>query len=255
MSISGREPSQAAPQRSEQLAQTVNVAYNLDAVREQIGEAASRAGRSPQEITLVAVSKTKPAALVRQAMAAGQVDFGENLVEEAWAKFADPAASMSGYRLHLIGPIQSRKAGLAIACRPALIHAVDRVKILHRLERFAGQAGLIVDVLLEVNVSGEASKFGFAPESLWPALDDILSLSNVRVGGLMTVPPYDPDPERTRPYFAALRQLRARLAERRPEADWRHLSMGMSHDFTVAIAEGATIVRVGAAIFGERAAP
>ncbi|MCS6843690.1 MAG: YggS family pyridoxal phosphate-dependent enzyme [Caldilineales bacterium] len=237
----------------------VDVATNLAQVRERMAAAARRAGRSLDEVTLVAVTKTKPPALIRQAMAAGQLDFGENLVEEAWAKFLDPAnpdavgAAGAAFRLHLIGPIQSRKAALAVACRPILIHAVDRLKIARRLDRFAAEAGLAaLDVLLEVNVSGEASKFGYSPESIWGEVEAILALPHVRIRGLMTVPPYDPDPEAARPHFAALRRLRDRLAARWPEADWRHLSMGMSHDFEVAIEEGATLVRVGTAIFGPR---
>lgn len=247
--------------RTEEAAVTVgiDVAANLARVREQIAAAAARAGRSPGEITLVAVTKTKPPALIRQALAAGQLDFGENLVEEAWAKFWDPAnpeavaAVGTPFRLHLIGPIQSRKAVLAVACRPVLIHAVDRLKIARRLDRFAAEAGIpALDVLLEVNVSGEASKFGYSPESIWGEVEAILALPYVRIRGLMTVPPFDPDPEAARPHFAALRRLRDRLAARWPEADWHHLSMGMSHDFPVAIEEGATLVRVGTAIFGPR---
>lgn len=246
-------------------AQQVDVAGNLDRVRQRIAAAAARAGRSPDEIVLLAVSKNQPLNLVRQAIAAGQRDFGENLVEEAWQKFVDPGSAASltgalpaallpdpGVRLHLIGPIQSRKAPRAVACRPALIHAVDRLKIAERLNRFAGEAGLALDVLLEVNISGEASKFGFSPDGLWQAVDSLLTLPHLRVAGLMTIPPENPDPENARPYFAALRRLRDRLAERYPSVAWRHLSMGMSHDFEAAIAEGATIVRVGTAIFGPR---
>lgn len=245
--------------------QQVDVAGNLDRVRERLAAAAARAGRQPEDITLLAVSKKMPLSLVRQAIAAGQRDFGENLVEEAWQKFANPSSASSlvgaqhatlladlDVRLHLIGPVQSRKAALAVACRPTLVHAVDRLKIAQRLSRFAGEAGLALDVLLEVNISGEASKFGFSPDSLWRSVDSLLALPHLRVAGLMTIPPEDPDPERVRPWFAALRQLRDRLAECYPGVAWRHLSMGMSHDFEAAIAEGATIVRVGTAIFGPR---
>ena len=245
--------------QGEQLPPAPNVAANLRRVREQLAAAASRSGRAAEEITLVAVSKTKPVALVQAALAAGQRDFGENLVEEAWAKFADPdtASSLASrgvpeVRLHLIGPIQSRKAALAVACQPVLLHALDRMKIARRLDRFAANAGLTLEVLLEVNLAGEASKFGFAPEELREAMDGLLGLDHVRVRGLMTIPPYDPDPEAARPYFIQLRQLQERLATAYPEADWRHLSMGMSHDFALAVEEGATIVRIGTAIFGER---
>ncbi len=240
---------------------TIDIAANLAQVRERMAAAARRAGRSLDEITLLAVSKTHPVGLIEQALTAGQRDFGENRVEEAWAKFADPDSPESlasrlktadRPRLHLIGPIQSRKASLAIACRPTLIHAVDRLKIAARLDRLAGEAQLVQEVLLEVNVAGEASKFGFSPEAVQRDAGVILVLPWLRVRGLMTIPPYEPDPEAARPYFVALRRLRDQLAQHHPQADWRALSMGMSHDFEVAIEEGATIVRVGTAIFGTR---
>lgn len=233
----------------------MELADNLVRVRERIERAALNAGRDSGEITLVAVSKTHPAAAVQAALAAGQCDFGENLVEEAWSKFAAPDAPLAGQpaaRLHLIGPIQSRKAALAVACRPVMIHAVDRLKIASRLDRFAAEAGLTLDVLLEVNVSGEESKFGFTPAGLQRDVDALLSLPNLNVSGLMTIPPYDPDPELARPHFAALRALHETLIAQHGAARWRHLSMGMSHDFEVAISEGATLVRVGTAIFGAR---
>jgi hypothetical protein len=240
---------------------TIDIAANLAWVRERMAAAAGRAGRAPDEITLLAVSKMHPVELVEQAMTAGQRDFGENLVEEAWAKFGDPGSAESlaarldaagRPRLHLIGPIQSRKAALAVACRPALIHAVDRLKIAVRLDRFAAEAGLVQDVLLEVNVAGEASKFGWTPDGVRQEAAAVLGLPHLRVAGLMTIPPYEPDPEAARPHFAALRRLREDLTQRFPQADWRCLSMGMSHDFEAAIEEGATIVRVGTAIFGTR---
>lgn len=241
--------------------ETIDIAANLAQVRERMAAAAVRAGRAPHEVTLLAVSKTHPSALIEQALAAGQRDFGENLVEEAWAKFADPGSptALAGRmddatrpRLHLIGPIQSRKAALAVACQPALIHAVDRRKIAVRLDRAASEAAMTLDVLLEVNVAGEASKFGFTPDAVLVEAAALLALSHLRVRGLMTIPPYEPDPEAARPHFAALRRLQGQLAQRYPQADWDHLSMGMSHDFEVAIEEGATIVRVGTAIFGTR---
>ena len=232
-----------------------DVAANLAQVRERIARAARSSGRDPQKITLVAVSKTHPATAVQAALAAGQRDFGENLVEEAWNKFVasdSPLAGGTEARLHLIGPIQSRKAVLAVSCRPVLVHSVDRLKIASRLDRFAAEAGLVLDVLLEVNVSGEESKFGFTPAGLQRDVEALLSLPNLNVSGLMTIPPYDPDPELARPHFAALRALQETLAAQYGAARWRHLSMGMSHDFEVAISEGATLVRVGTAIFGTR---
>ena len=239
----------------------IDIAANLAQIRERMAAAAARAGRSPDEIMLLAVSKTHPVALIEQALAAGQREFGENLVEEAWAKFADPGSptalagridAASQPRLHLIGPIQSRKAALAVACQPVLIHAVDRLKIAVRLDRAASEAAVTLDVLLEVNVAGEASKFGFTPDAVLGAAAAILALPSLRVRGLMTIPPYEPDPESARPHFAALRRLQGELAQRYPQTDWGHLSMGMSHDFEAAIEEGATIVRVGTAIFGTR---
>ena len=246
---------------SEDVNNTVDIAANLAQVRERMAAAAQRVGRSPDEITLLAVSKTHPVELIEQALAAGQRDFGENLVEEAWAKFADPGLptslvsrlnAASQLRLHLIGPIQSRKAALAVACRPALIQAIDRQKIAMRLDRFAGEAGLTLDVLLEVNVAGETSKFGFAPDAVRRDAEAILALPRLRVCGLMTIPPYEPDPEAARPHFVALRRLQGELAQRYPQADWRHLSTPLRPALRVAIEEGATIVRVGTAIFGTR---
>ena len=239
-----------------------DIAANLAEVRARLDRAARQAHRSAEEITLVAVTKTKPVSLIRAALAAAQLDFGENRPEDAWAKFADPDSpealsnlvpeGRAAYRLHLIGPIQSRKVALAVACRPVLIHSLDRLKIARRLERFAAEADLILPVLLEVNIAGEASKFGFRPDALLASAGELLALPHVKVQGLMTMPPYDPDPETARPFFVQLRRLRDQLAARYPAADWHHLSMGMSHDFEVAVEEGATIVRVGTAIFGER---
>ncbi len=229
------------------------IAENLERVHERILRAAQRAGRKPETITLVAVTKTHPWAYVAAALAAGQHDFGENRPEEAHAKFIEnPQAAGKPFRLHLIGPIQSRKAKIALACHPVLIHSIDRVKIAHKLNALAQAQGVILDALLEVNVSGEPTKHGWSPQALRAELPELLTLTHLRFHGLMTIPPYDPDPEAARPYFVALRQLRDDLAKTFPQADWSHLSMGMSHDFEVAIAEGATLVRVGTAIFGPR---
>ncbi|NOX60584.1 MAG: YggS family pyridoxal phosphate-dependent enzyme [Chloroflexi bacterium] len=230
------------------------IAENLQRVRERMQAAARRAGRDPAHITLVAVTKTHPRAYIDAALAAGHLDFGENRPEEAYAKFVEqttPAGSPSP-RLHLIGPIQSRKAKIAYACHPALIHSIDRLKIARKLSNLAQANGRALDALLEVNISGEASKHGFAADQLRQVLPEILALPGLRIHGLMTIPPLDPNPEAARPFFAALRSLRDELALAYPQADWSHLSMGMSHDFEVAIEEGATIIRVGSAIFGPR---
>ena len=229
------------------------IAENLARVRERMSRAAEGARRNPEDVILVAVSKTHPWSYVAAALAAGQVDFGENRPEEAYEKFfGSPHPELPVARLHLIGPIQSRKDRLAFDCRPALIHSVDRLKIAHRLNELTQETGQSLDVLFEVNISGEISKSGFSPAELASAAPELLSLPGLRSHGLMAIPPFDPDPETARPHFVALRRLRDALAGAHPQADWSQLSMGMSDDFEVAIAEGATIVRVGSAIFGPR---
>lgn len=246
----------------------MTIAENLRQVRARMAEAAQRAQRSPDETTLVAVSKTKPLALIAETAAAGQVDFGENRVEELWEKAeAAAAAGLDQIRWHAIGTIQSRKAKLALGppaveSQPGkgaicLIHAVDRPKIAQRLSRLAADNDQQLDVLLEVNVSGEASKHGFSPASLVDALPALLNLPALRYCGLMTMAPYVHDAEEVRPLFRELRILLEELRHAFPPAQfprvaWKHLSMGMTSDFEVAIEEGATIVRVGTAIFGHR---
>ena len=236
---------------------TLSIAQRLADVRERIARAAARAGRSPEDITLVAVSKGHPPEAVVEAYRLGVRDFGENRVEEAEPKIAAVREMLTArgeaadIRWHLIGHIQSRKAKRAV-WPYVLVHSVDRLKIARRLDRFAGDVGRILPVLLEVNVSGEATKFGFSPQEVLDVAGEILALPNLRIEGLMTMAPFVADPEEVRPVFAALRQLRDELAARYPEADWHHLSMGMTNDFEVAIEEGATIVRIGTAIFGPR---
>ncbi len=243
----------------------MTIAENLRQVKARMAQAAQRAERAPEEVTLVAVSKTKPLSLIAETAAAGQVDFGENRLEELCQK-ADAAAQsgLNGIRWHAIGTIQSRKAKLALraAAQPdsgqlCLIHAVDRPKIAQRLSRLAAQNNLSLDVLLEVNVSGELSKHGFSPVSLLTALPSLLDLPALRYRGLMTMAPFVPDAEQVRPCFRQLRRLLNDLRhnfppDQNPQATWQHLSMGMTNDFEVAIEEGATIVRVGTAIFGHR---
>lgn len=242
------------------------IARSLAQVRERIAEACLRAGRSPHDVTLVAVSKTFPAPAILEAVAAGQRDFGENRVEEALTKIeqiGEPTGEPSdGIRWHLVGHVQSRKARLA-AGRFHLIHSVDSLKLATRLNNACQLTGVRQSVLLECNVSGEASKDGF-PLAGWernlPILEafvrdvaEILALPYVRVVGLMTMAPIVEDPDQARPVFASLRALRSALNERFPAAGLHHLSMGMTDDFEAAIAEGATIVRIGRAIFGSRA--
>ena len=263
----------------------MTIAENLRQVRARMAGAAQRAQRSPDEITLVAVSKTKPLALIAETAAAGQVDFGENRVEELWEKSeAAAAAGLDQIRWHAIGTIQSRKAKLALgnfekramssekrvkgrrslsplssplSPRVVLIHAVDRPKIAQRLSRLAAENDQQLDLLLEVNVSGEASKHGFSPAGLLKNLPALLNLPALRFCGLMTMAPYVHDAEEVRPLFRQLRTLLQELRRTFPpaqfqQATWQHLSMGMTSDFEVAIEEGATIVRVGTAIFGHR---
>lgn len=235
----------------------MTVADNLRQVRARMAQAARRAQRSPDEITLVAVSKTKPLALIAETAAAGQLDFGENRLEELWEKTdAAAQAGLDTIRWHAIGAIQSRKTKMALGPF-VLIHAVDRLKIARRLSRQAAAAGQTLDLLLEVNVSGEESKHGFSPASLMAEAPDLLDLPALRYRGLMTMAPLVEDPEETRPHFRKLRRLLAELrrtypAAQHPQATWEHLSMGMTNDFEVAIEEGATIIRVGTAIFGHR---
>lgn len=225
---------------------------NLTHVRTRIATAASAAGRQPVDITLVAVSKTKPMAAIAAAYQAGQRDFGENRLEELWPKVeAAQGLGLTEIRWHLIGNIQSRKTAQAVGPF-ALIHSVDRDKIAQRLSRDAEAAGCVLSILLEVNVSGEESKHGFTPDELLATAGDLLARPGLRIQGLMTMAPLVDDAELTRPVFRRLRELRDQLQDRYPTGDWRQLSMGMTNDFAVAIAEGATMVRIGSAIFGSR---
>ena len=252
------------------------IAHALQRVRERIDAAAWRAGRSTAEIALIAVSKTFPVAAVLQAAAAGQADFGENRVEEALPKVKAVEAAGAQLRWHLIGHLQSRKVRDAIG-HFDLIHSVDSLKLAaaidRRLAMLRAQSPIshppsplpdFQSILLECNVSGEESKSGFAVagwESGGPAFDafvqdveKIVSLPHLRVRGLMTIAPIVTQPEQARPYFAGLRALRDALHRRFPQSGWEHLSMGMTDDFEAAIAEGATLLRIGRAIFGERSA-
>jgi hypothetical protein len=228
------------------------IASNLGAVHGRIQAAAQRVGRRSGEITLVAVSKTKPMRAILAAYAAGQRDFGENRVEELWEKVKlAEQLGLTEIRWHLIGSIQSRKTDQAVGPF-ALVHSVDRVKIAERLSRDAQAAGSVLSVLLEVNVSGEESKHGFSPDELCSAAAHLCRLPGIRIHGLMTMAPLVAEPEETRPIFRGLRALRDRLRLLQPGDFWQQLSMGMTNDFEVAIEEGATLVRIGSAIFGER---
>jgi pyridoxal phosphate enzyme (YggS family) len=228
---------------------------NLRAVQKRIAAAAGRAGRDPAEITLVAVSKTQSPQTIRIAYDLGLRDFGENRVGEAEAKVDRVPNDITW---HMIGHIQSRKANRVMPLF-SVIHSVDSVKLARRLDRLGVEGAEPTPVLLEFNVSGEASKYGFDAErwaedaeqwsTVLAAVEQILTLPHLRVQGLMTMAPIVTNPEDARPVFVRLRQLRDGLAEAFPRVEWRHLSMGMTDDFEVAIEEGATLVRVGRAIF------
>lgn len=226
------------------------IAANLGSVRSRIDQAARRVGRDPADVLLIAVSKTFDADCVRAARAAGQRDFGENKVQEALQKIADLADKE--IRWHLIGHLQSNKAKKA-ATGFHCIHSVDSLELVSKLDAAAADQGVSPEILVQVDLAGEATKFGAPADRARRVLDAALAARAVRVTGLMLIPPWNEDQEQTRPWFAKLRALRdAWLAEGIPAAALRHLSMGMSHDFEAAIEEGATLVRVGTAIFGKR---
>ncbi len=224
-----------------------SIAERLSTIRERLRSAADRAGRDPAGIELMAVSKTFPAAAVQEAIEAGQTLFGENRVQELLAKAPVLPAHL---RWHLIGPLQSNKVR-KILPHAEVIQSLDSIDIARHIQRIAGELDLRVRVYLEVNIGGEASKHGFDPEVLKALLDELLSFDRLRIEGVMGIPPYADDPEETRPHFAALRELRDDL-QTRCGLPLPALSMGMSHDFEIAIEEGSTLIRVGTAIFGGR---
>ncbi len=218
-------------------------------VRMQVAEATARSGRSAEEITIVAVSKTVPVERIALAYELGLKVFGENRVQEARPKIA--VLQYPLLRWHLIGHLQTNKVARAVELFD-LIQSVDSLRLAEALEQKAAARERTVSVLLQVNVSGEASKEGVSPEALPALAEAVLRLPHLRVQGLMTIAPYTSDPEEDRPVFRGLRELRDALRQRFPQGSWEALSMGMSHDFQVAIEEGATLVRIGRALFGER---
>ena len=229
---------------------TVNeeVARRLAAIRQRIARAAERAGRDPESVALVGASKRQPPERLRAAREAGLRIFGENIVQEA----EEHRRIVSDAEWHLLGPLQSNKAKRAVELFTT-VHSVDRLKIARALDRHAGAAGVTLDCFLEVNVGEEESKSGFSPRGLREQVAPIAALENLRVLGLMAIPPLPENPEDSRPWFVALRQLSDRLAERPEWPDWPgRLSMGMSADFEVAVEEGASHVRVGSELFGQR---
>lgn len=223
------------------------VAENLERVRVEIAQAAEKSGRSPADIELVAISKTHEAEKVRAALDAGQGIFGESRVQEARAKI--PLLPSSA-RWHFVGRLQKNKIRHALPLFE-LFHSVDSLELAREMNRIADEEGLHPRVLLEVNVAGEGSKIGFAPDSLREKMEMLLQLPRLTIEGLMTIPPLAPEAEDSRKCFVSLRELRDQI-EKEVGAQLRQLSMGMSDDFGVAIEEGATLVRVGTAIFGKR---
>jgi pyridoxal phosphate enzyme (YggS family) len=227
-----------------------DIASNIAIVRERIAAAARAAGRAPDEVRLLAVSKTFSADHVRAAYAAGQHDFGENKVQEGLQKRDETAELEISW--HLIGHLQSNKVKKA-APAFAAIHAIDSVDLLRRVDQAAGEQGAAPEIYIQVDLAGETTKFG-APEADVPGIARAaVECRAARLKGLMLLPPWFDDPEQARPYFRRLRDLRDRLVvDGIDRSHLRELSMGMSHDFEVAIQEGATLVRVGTAIFGKR---
>ena len=234
----------------------MSVAENIAGVRERIDQAARRVGRNPEEITLMAVSKTFPPQPIREAYKAGLRVFGENRVQEFTGK-SDALRDLAGAEWHLIGHLQSNKANKAAELFSA-VDSIDSVKLAEKLNAAAERLGKTLSVLIEVNVGGEEAKSGIDPQSheLDAILESASQFHNLNVRGLMTIPPFTDDPEGARPYFRQLRELRDRISARSlPHIEMAILSMGMSHDFEIAIAEGSTCVRVGTGIFGERPKP
>lgn len=228
------------------------IAARTNAVRARIALAAHRGNRLANEITLVAVSKTHPAETVAAAVTAGLQHFGENRAEDAGPKAAQVARLLpdAAVTWHMVGHVQGRKA-VDVLRWASLVHSIDSLKLAEKFNRLCEAGGRRLAVLLEVNVSGEAAKYGIAPSDLPAAVDAVAALPNLDLRGLMTMAPLSEDPELARPTFAGLRELLHDQARRRPDLTLDQLSMGMTDDFEVAVEEGATIVRIGRAIFGD----
>lgn len=229
---------------------------NFQRVSDLINETALAAGRNPEDVQLVVVTKTHPVETIRAVVQAGATQLGENRVEEAEEKMPE-LADLPEVKWHMIGHVQSRKAA-AVCQHFDWLHSVDRLKLAQRVSRFADEAGRTMPVLLQFNVSGEETKSGWhaVDEAAWPrlveAVGQVLLLPGMEVHGLMTMAPYNTDPEAARPVFIKLRKLRDYLAGQFPSHDFSQLSMGMSGDYKVGIQEGATILRIGTAILGAR---
>ena len=222
---------------------------NLERVREQIAQAAAKAGRDLKDVELVAISKTHPAQKVRETVEAGQTLFGESRVQEARAKIPELSSNI---RWHFVGHLQKNKVRQALPLFE-MIHSVDSLALARDINRIAEEEGLYPRVLLEVNVGGEGSKFGFAPDDLREQMQELLALARLSIEGLMCIPPLGVESEDSRKFFVQVRELRDSL-EKEFSMKLPQLSMGMTQDFLIGIEEGATLVRVGTAIFGERRA-
>src|SRR3984893_422899 len=223
------------------------IAENLERVRSQIADAAAKSGRFLPDIKLVAISKKHDAEKVRAAYDVGQILFGESRVQEARAKIPELPSTL---RWHFVGHLQKNKIRHALPLFE-MIHSVDSLALAEEMNRIAEEEGFHPRVLLEVNVAGEGSKFGFKPETLRAEMETLLALPRLSILGLMTIPPLAGEAEASRKYFVQLRELRDRV-QTGFQVDLAHLSMGMTNDFAIAVEEGATLVRVGTAIFGER---
>jgi pyridoxal phosphate enzyme (YggS family) len=227
----------------------VDVAANCREVLHRIGEAAAKCGRDPRSVQLLAASKAQSASRIQEAIAAGIRLFGENYVQEAKGK---RAAIQAAVEWHMIGHLQRNKVRAALELFD-LIQSLDNVELARELDKEGKKRNRLVRVLIEVNLGGEESKSGVAKEKVAALLAEAAALSHLRVEGLMAIPPFREDPEEMRPYFRALRKLREELMGLKiPGVDLRELSMGMTHDYAVAIQEGATLVRIGTALFGPR---
>jgi hypothetical protein len=225
----------------------MDIRENLEKVQSNIAAAAARAGRSPEDVELVAVSKTFPVETIREAVDAGQLLFGENRVQELLGKVPDLPAKV---RWHLIGHLQSNKVRKVLPV-VEMIQSVDSLDLAYDINRIAGELGVFPKVLLEVNVAEETTKHGFPVSRLESQIEDLLQCDRIEIHGLMCIPPVSEEPEDSRKHFVLLREVRDRL-EKIADTKFPVLSMGMSGDYSVAVEEGATLVRVGSAIFGGR---
>ncbi len=230
----------------------MSIAENIQRVRETIAEAARSAGRAPEEITLVGASKLNDAAACREAVRAGIDALGENRVQELLEKYEQGA--YAGAPLHFIGTLQRNKVRQLVG-KADLIQSVSSLELLEEVEKQAAKRGLVQEILLEVNIGGEASKSGFSPQALFAAAETALERPHLRVLGLMTIPPAETEPGGNLPYFEKVRGLYVDIGEKLFHNELRYLSMGMSGDFAEAVSAGATMVRVGTAIFGARRYP